>query len=149
VANWVRAPNNGRKGEPVAAIARRVLVVDDSDTDLLFARLMLERAHCGFEVITHECARDALQMLSEAGHDVQLILLDINMPGMNGFEFLDAYDRLARTAPAEPVVVMLSSSPLDTDRERALAHPRVRGYLVKPLDVSAAAGLLRYLPAEG
>lgn len=74
-----------------------------------------------------------------------LMLVDINMPGMGGFELLGAlevlFDQHTVQVPP-PVVVMASSSRLESDRARARACRLVRGFLTKPV---AAAALRTYL----
>ncbi len=121
---------------------RDILVVDDSDTDLLYTRIILEAAQVAEQVITLGTAQEALDLLQRPeGHRVDVILLDINMPEMDGFAFLRAYDRLHASQQARAVVVMLTSSPDPADRERAMAFGCVKSYVVKPLDANAAAGL--------
>lgn len=114
----------------------RVYIVDDNELDLYYARLVIERNHPGVEVLTFDSAAEALQALRQSGAPPDLILLDINMPGMNGFEFLAAFD--PPTAP----VVMLTSSPDPVDRQQALSHASVRDYIVKPLEPDATGRLL-------
>lgn len=120
----------------------RVMMVDDNDNDLLFTRLMLQRSGVDYEVLAYERAEQALRYLSDTPHHgVALILLDINMPVMNGFDFLEAFDALAPAVRGDAVVVMLSSSSDPADRDRAARHASVKGYLTKPLDRQMAAAL--------
>ena len=118
------------------------MLIDDSEADLLYAQIMLQRCGEPFEIRSFESARDALAAL----HDdtaTDLILLDINMPGLDGFGFLEAYERLPRRSRTP--VVMLTSSPDPADRARALRHRCVKDYLTKPLDRDAAASLAQLL----
>lgn len=129
----------------------RVLLIDDSEADRLFTRIVLERSGAVESVAGYESAKEALQDLASGAVQADLILLDINMPGMNGFEFLEAYHQLpgscAMSAPQHKpsAVVMLTSSPDPADRARALQHPCVKGYVTKPIDVAASRGLTQFL----
>ena len=123
-----------------------VVVIDDSEMDLLFARLMLERAGIAARLLLYGSARQALDRLcGPAAEPVDLILLDINMPGMDGFEFLAAYE--AAPGPHAAVVV-LSSSPDPADRVRALHHACVRWYVTKPVTLDAVEALPGRLAAR-
>lgn len=120
----------------------RVMMVDDNDNDLLFTRLMLDRSAKGYEVLSFERAAEALEHLRKTpDHGVDIILLDINMRVMNGFDFLEAFDQLEPAQRGSAVVLMLSSSADPADRERAARHAVVKGYLTKPLDRQVAAAL--------
>lgn len=120
---------------------KRILLIDDSEPDLLFTRIVLERARVAQEILSFESAREALGWLREPGSKgADLILLDINMPGMNGFEFLGAYER-EHLEPRAPAVVMLTSSADPGDRRRAESFASVCGYVTKPLDTAEATAL--------
>lgn len=130
----------------------RVMLIDDSEADRLYTRIVLERSGAADTVVAFESAREALAVLESGTPPVDLILLDINMPGMDGFEFLDAYARapVGTAAPGSPTgrpvaVVMLTSSPDPQDRQRALEHVCVKGYVTKPLDLDAARHLVEML----
>ena len=120
----------------------KVMVIDDSDADLLYTSIILERSGSAEQVLPFGSAADALAFLdTPEGATVDVILLDINMPEMNGFAFLEAYERACSSRERHPVVVMLTSSPDPTDRARALSFSSVRSYVVKPIDKLSAQGL--------
>ncbi|MFZ5456082.1 MAG: response regulator [Pseudomonadota bacterium] len=113
---------------------RTVMLIDDNDADNFFHGMMIERAGLASELLVFEWAEKALEWFrAHPDHTVDLILLDINMPRMNGFEFLEHFHQLPAAQQADARVCMLSSSPLDSDRERAFAFPRVIDFIVKPL----------------
>ncbi|HEX5737065.1 MAG TPA: response regulator [Hydrogenophaga sp.] len=125
-----------------------VLTIDDNEDDLLFTRIALARCGVEYEIHAHQKAQDALTYLSNTrDHGVDLILLDINMPAMNGFEFLDAFEALPPEQQGRAVVVLLSSSRDATDRDRAARYASVRGFLTKPLERSDAARLAALISA--
>lgn len=130
-----------RMHDPESTMLKRILLIDDSEPDLLFTRIVLERARVAQEILTFESAREALGWLREPGSNgADLILLDINMPGMNGFEFLGAYEQ-GHLEPRAPAVVMLTSSADPADRRRAESFASVCGYVTKPLDTGQATAL--------
>ena len=129
---------------------QQILIVDDHDSDLLYGRIMVERSKVASTVATFEDARDALHYLQQPeGRSVELVLLDMNMPGMSGFEFLAAFEALNRSGVSPAVVVMLTSSPDPHDRERAFAFASVRDYMVKPIDQAQMRGIVERIFGPG
>ena len=109
-----------------------VLVVDDDDISVEMVERALGKVTQGFEVIGAEDGQAALDFLRGAGGSAvarpYIILLDLNMPRMNGFEFLEA----VRADPVlkDSVIFVLTTSDADTDRTRAY-QDQVAGYMVK------------------
>ena len=122
---------------PMPNRIRRVLMIDDEKFDQMVYRRVLDRSGLVDETIMFLSAEDALDWLSGPDRKpVDVVFLDINMPRMNGFEFLDAaHDRLG-PGFAAMVVVMLTTSLNPTDRQRAEKYDVVKSFLTKPLTVS-------------
>jgi CheY-like chemotaxis protein len=131
-------------------VSKTVIVIDDNEDDLLFAQISVQR--CGHPANLKQFlrAQDALAFLA-SGEMVEpaLVLLDINMPVMNGFDFLDAYEQLPIASRASVMVVMLTSSIDEHDRKRAFSYPSVKDYLRKPIERSQVANLLQRLDTSG
>jgi CheY-like chemotaxis protein len=111
-----------------------VLLVDDDSTANFLNQLLLQKTlRVTEQVLVAENGQQALAQLgSRANYAMpQLILLDLNMPVMNGWEFLAAYQQLPPVTP-RPLVVLLSSSDHDLARARAQQLP-MNAFLPKPL----------------
>lgn len=129
----------------------QLLIIDDSDSDLLCGRVVVERTGIARHVSTQESAKEALTFLQQPdGHDVDMIFLDINMPGMDGFQFLEAFEALSTSGLVKAqVIVMLTSSHDMPDRDRAFSFKSVRDYQVKPLSVDEPRHLMQRLVSTG
>ena len=105
-----------------------VLLVEDNERNLKLARDVLEYA--GFRVLVAVAGEEAVTRATTA--DPALILMDLQLPGMDGHEALSRLRDDARTARIP--VVALTAYAMRQDRERALAAG-FDGYLQKPIDV--------------
>src|SRR5579863_3392482 len=113
-----------------------ILVVDDAKLNLKLMRLL--RTHEGYEVRTAERAEDALEMLSN--YRPELILADIQLPGMDGLEMTRHVKENPRTNPIR--VVALTACNTKEDRERAF-RAGCDDYITKPIDTSSLAVKVR------
>ena len=136
-------------GGDAPARDRRVFVIDDNAVDLMLYRRIMERSGHFSEVLTFAYAAEALDWL-DAHEDlpVDAILLDVNMPRMNGFEFLAAADERLGPRFDAYVVIMLTTSLDPDDVERARSFDAVRGYVNKPLTVETLERVVALVDAR-
>ncbi len=106
-----------------------ILVVDDDENDQFICEYTIRKYDPSIRIIKAFDGSEALDILHRKTPDA--IILDINMPVMNGFEFLDRYAEEFEVHA--PVVAMLTSSHLGKDRERAMQYSFVKSYFEKPL----------------
>ena len=106
---------------------RNVLIVDDSKTELMFLSEMLKDD--GFSVTTAESAEDAMAQLER--HKPDLILMDVVMPGLNGYQATRTLSRDEETKHI-PIIVCTSKGQ-ETDKIWGLRQGAI-DYLVKPLN---------------
>lgn len=111
-----------------------MMIIDDNAIDQkLYARL-INRSGRVSALYSFQMAPDALQFLERNDRPaIDVILLDINMPRMNGFEFLEAATERFGPGFVKATVIMLTTSISDQDRRRAARFEVVRDYFLKPL----------------
>ena len=109
---------------------RKILVVDDNEGDQFLTKIEIEKHNPDIEIVQAYDGVEALEKLDNTDENPDLILLDINMPRMNGLEFLEKYNEREKQCKT---IVMLTSSQ-EQDKEAAFKYEFVKDYLVKLLD---------------
>jgi CheY-like chemotaxis protein len=134
------AEKASRVGEPQFMSNEPILIIDDSPMNLKLERVLLEIEK--YQVRTAKDAPEALRVLET--YKPGLILMDLQMPGMDGLELAKKLKADARYK--DIVIIMATSYALKGDADRALAAG-CDGYLTKPIDTQAlpvlVAGFLR------
>ncbi len=126
------------------------MLVDDSEGDIFLASKILREtgrfeyvfaARSGEEALELFVDRERARVVHPGRFPPVIIFLDINMPRMNGFEFLYALKKIATPQPQGEtlsIVLMLSSSGCEPDRKRAKGYRSVRDYVQKPISPERA-----------
>ena len=115
---------------PSRSKARTVLVVDDEESVRLVARSTLER--WGFRVILADDGVEGLEKFRKHQDEIDLVLLDLTMPKLNGYE---AFEELRKTAP-EACVLLMSGFEESTETQRLVGRGHA-GFIQKPFTVQA------------
>lgn len=122
----------------------KILVVDDEqDIQQLFEQRFRKEIRSGeFDFVFTFSGPDAIEYLNQSPHEVVLILSDINMPGMSGFELLS---EIKRKFTAPPPIVMMITAYGDDEKHRQSMNLGADDFLTKPLDFSLLKTKLKSL----
>ncbi|HRH38642.1 MAG TPA: response regulator [Flavobacteriales bacterium] len=121
---------------------KHILIVDDEDDCNFITKLVLKKAGFAGKLACFTNATDALAHMRQGVELPDLMFVDINMPAVNGFEFLSICEQEELLPNGVTSVVMFSSSNRPSDLERALSFRSVIGYVEKALSVDSFEGVL-------
>ncbi|WP_285059974.1 response regulator [Pedobacter ginsengisoli] len=124
-----------------------MLVIDDDEINVFIIKKIVEKTGYAVNMVSKNNGQLALDYLTAlVGNKEpfpQLILVDINMPLLNGWEFLEAYEKL--NMPEQTHMYMVSSSVYENDIEKAKSYKTINGFISKPLSIERLTELLRLI----
>jgi len=123
-----------------------MLVIDDDDINIFIIKKVIEKTGYEVDMISKSNGQLAIDYLSNIINNAEIfphiILVDINMPILNGWEFLEAYEKL-NIQERKVYLYMLSSSVYEYDIEKAKSFKSVNGFISKPLTIERLKELLQ------
>ncbi len=111
---------------------KNILLIDDDLPTNMLHQFIFKRIDDKHDIKVAQTGIEALEILKSDGFSPDLIFLDINMPAMNGFEFIDAYKTLGKKIPP---IVLLTTSQNPSDRDIASEYSEIKLYKNKPLSI--------------
>ncbi|GAB4232759.1 MAG: response regulator [Ekhidna sp.] len=109
----------------------KVLLIDDDDIVNSINSVIIKHAKFAREVVAYTTVAAAIAYLSEVETPPEVIFLDLNMPNLNGWDFMDEFGKTSRKGRTK--VVMLTSSISLKDEKKAKTLDDVAAYISKPL----------------
>ena len=109
----------------------KILIVDDSLLERKLLSGVLKKSGIENEILQAVDGEDAIAVLGNNYKDICLILLDWQMPKMNGLEFMKAVVNVPAVSNI-PIIMVTASGSEDNKREAKEANPNLAGYIVKP-----------------
>jgi len=110
------------------------MLIDDDDDDNYFHQIVINDMNITEHIEVALNGEEALDFLKKENQThPDIIFLDINMPKMNGWEFMEVYKELRPDQKAKVVVMMLTTSENPEDKKRAALYPQIIGFNSKPL----------------
>ena len=121
-----------------------LLVIDDDDINIFIIKKIVEKTGFDINMVAKSNGLQAIDYIKEtiaANKPLpHLVLIDINMPVMNGWEFVEAYQTLNIQEAVD--LYILSSSVYENDIEKTKSYPSVKGFISKPLSIERLKELI-------
>ena len=128
----------------MAARFKTCLLIDDNYIDNFVTRKILESGNFVEEIVVRQSPGDAIEALKIGAVVPDVIFLDIRMPMMSGFEFLEEYDKLSIANKENIKIYMLSSSLDPTDLKQSVLNKYISNYIHKPITHKALDDLFAH-----
>jgi CheY-like chemotaxis protein len=126
-------------------------LIDDDEIFVYAMKKIINLKQLSRETITFDRVEKALDYFSINKNEAVLlpdaVLLDINLPGEDGWDFIESFEKISAEMIKKPKIYMLSSSANPADQQKALSNKNIENYYVKPLSKGNFKEIFGYLPA--
>ncbi len=123
-----------------------VCIIDDDEIYIFLIKKSLAALDLDSSINSYANGVDALKgitsLIDQQQPIPEIIFLDINMPIMDGWEFLNAFREIQAKLPSQIPIYIISSSIAAEDKEKAKRFPEIAGYLSKPVELETLASII-------
>lgn len=125
-------------------MSKSICVIDDDYIYQIIIKKLIEKSQAFGESYYYNDAVSALKEISREEHPLpDLILLDINMPDLDGWEFLDRLKTLRKDVLENSRIYIVTSSIAQTDKQKAASYKEVEGFVSKPVTADTLMGMIQ------
>lgn len=136
---------------PITTSIPKILIIDDDLVSQFASRYAVEQSAVKSQIYMYDGALEALEFLNgllENEEDFpDFILLDLVMPNMNGWEFIENFEKINNNK-FKTKIYILSAFTNSVDREKAKNHPHIAGHFDKPISKVYAKSILQSFPLD-
>src|SRR6478609_1235074 len=122
------------------------IIIDDSQLDCFIGEKIIQNTGTYSSIKSYMQATDAYEVIKNSnpnsGEPITIIVLDIQMPVMNGFQFVEAFEQLPESIRSHYAIFMFSSSINENDKNRLENHPCIRKFYSKPISKDIVASIV-------
>lgn len=114
-----------------------ICIIDDDEIYQMFTKKMIQNLDLCDEILSFQNGEEGIlaikQMIADGSAVPDIIFLDINMPIMDGWEFMDEFVPLQNHLPKKISVYIVSSSIAPGDQDKAKTYVEISGFMIKPM----------------
>ena len=110
----------------------KILLIDDDEDTAFLMGVLFSKSNIVDKYFIESNGQDSLNLLQD-NPDIDCIFVDLKMPDMSGFEFVEKFEKLFMNRLPKIQLYVLSASALPSDQNRAMAYDSVKEFILKPL----------------
>ena len=119
-----------------------ILLIDDNKATNFIHKKFIGQVSCAKEVVAFQVGQRAIEYLKQCAVYPELIFIDINMPTMDAWEFIENYNKLTPSTGPSSKLILLTTSLSPGDREKVKNYPIIKEVILKPLDTSSIQNVI-------
>lgn len=122
------------------------IIIDDSQLDCFIGEKIIQNSGTFSSIKSYTQPTEAFEEIKKSEpiteEPITIIVLDIQMPIMNGFQFVEAFEQLPENIQSKYAIFMYSSSNNENDKNRMRNHPSIRNFYSKPISKEIIASIV-------